>query len=77
MVPPTPDRFHRELGRVVIDADTDPTVLVAVVDPVRNDLAQRFVGKVVDPHQLGLTLWAPLTATIMELTDQLLFLGIH
>jgi hypothetical protein len=72
MAPPAPDRFYGKLGGVVIDANTDPTgVGRHIIDPIRNDFAQLFVGKVVDPYRLGFTLRAPLLTTISELTDQL------
>jgi hypothetical protein len=78
MAPPAPDRFHGKLGGVVIDPNTDPTgVGRHIIDPIRNDLAQLLVGKVVDPYRLGFTLGAPLPATISELTDQLFLLGIN
>src|SRR5215471_4466389 len=77
VVPPSPDRFHGELGCVVIDSNAAPArVSRHIIDPVGNDLAQLLVGKVVDLYWLGLAFRGPLPATITELTDQFLLLGI-
>ena len=62
-----------ELGRVVIDAHTDPTFVAGeVIDAVRNRLAQFLVGKVMNVHLLGLALGLPFLARILEFPDQFL-----
>src|ERR1700758_912889 len=43
-LPPLPDAVGREMGRVMIDTDADPTLIVGhVVDTVRYSLAQLLV----------------------------------
>src|SRR2546427_2111661 len=38
VIPPAPDRFYGELGRIVIDSHTDPArVGHHIIDPVGND----------------------------------------
>src|SRR6516225_11787453 len=73
VIPPAPDRFHGELGRVVIDSYTDPARVGGhIIDSVGNSLAQLLVRKVMDLDRLGLALGSPLLAPIAELTDQFL-----
>jgi hypothetical protein len=75
--PPSPQRLDSELGRVVIDPDTDPArVGRLVVDAVGDGFAQVLVFEIVDLHFLGTTLGPPLTATIAELAHKLFLLGI-
>ena len=47
-----------------------------VVDAVRNRLADRVGGKVVNVYPLGLALWLPLAAAVLEVPDQLLLLRV-
>src|ERR1022692_4615240 len=75
--PPSPQRLDSELGRVMIDSNTDPTRIGRlVVDAVRDSLAQIRVDEVVDLHLLGATLGSPLPATVAELAYKLFLLGI-
>ena len=61
----------------MIDPYADPARIGRlVVDPVRDDLAQRFTGEIVDVHRLGLSLGVPLAAAIAELPHQFLLFGI-
>ena len=62
----------------MINAYTDPALVQTQVEhPVRNDLAQLLVNKVVDHHFFRLALGLPLPATVLERADEFLFLGIH
>src|SRR5206468_5963264 len=48
-----------------------------VEHPVRNDLAEFLINKVMDLDLFGLALGLPLPPAILERTDELLLLGIH
>jgi hypothetical protein len=77
LLPPAPQRGHRERSGVVIGPDRHPTRACAqVVDPVGDRLAQLLVGEVVHQHALGLARRLPLPPTIGIPADQLLLLGI-
>ena len=61
LLPPRLDRGDREHRRVVVDADADEAVVGGdVVDAVRDRLADRVAGEVVDVDELGLALRLPL-----------------
>ena len=76
--PPASDRVHREMGGVVRDPHTDPALITTqVVDPVGNGLALGGDDEVVNPDALRVALWTPCPATLLEIADQLLLLGIY
>src|SRR5258708_3409145 len=77
LTPPCLDRRHRKDRRVVIDADADEAIVGReVVDAVRDRLAARIRREVVDVPQVGLAGRLPLTSAALEVTDQLLLLGV-
>src|SRR2546426_8053970 len=72
-VPPAPDGRHRELCRVVIDADAHPAgVLAEVVNTVWDGSPQFGDQEVVDLDLLRISLRPPFPAAILEVSDQLL-----
>src|SRR5580658_1867052 len=76
--PPATDGLDCEFGRVVVDADVDPSFVASdVVDAVRNRLAESLVDEVVHAHRLRLARRAPLLATVGEISDEFLLLGVH
>src|SRR4030095_2256039 len=75
--PPAAQRFDRKFGGVVITSYTDPTsVGRQVINSIRNGLAQFFVDKVMDAHQLGHSLRPPFPPALFEIADQFFLLGI-
>jgi hypothetical protein len=78
LLPPAPQRRHRERGRVVVAAHAHPSgVSAQVIDPVGDRLANRRVGEVVHVDPLGLASRLLLGAAIGVAADQLLLLGVH
>lgn len=77
-VPPAADRLDRERRGVVIGADVDPAgVRRDVVDPVGDGLVQLRVSEVMHVHRHRLTCRPPLAAAVLEVSDELLLLGVH
>src|SRR5512135_3259348 len=75
--PPGPERRRRELRRVMVNSDPDPSLIVGqVVEPVRDRLAQLFVFEVMTPRLLGTTRGLILTAPVLEIPNQLLLLRV-
>src|SRR5262249_45611250 len=78
LLPPTADARRGEEGRVMVDADTDPALVVRdVVDPVRDGLAQFLILEVVNADFLRRPFGAPLPAWVLEIPHQLLLLRVH
>ena len=78
LVPPTTDRFGRKPRGIVVDAYTDPALVLGdIVNPIRDGFAQVFVHKVMDQYFDRFTLWLPLASTITILADQFLLFRIH
>src|ERR1700737_3797396 len=74
ILPPATNGTSREVGRVMIDADTNPTLIVGhVIGPVGYGLAQRWILKVVDPHFFRLSLRLPLLTGILKIPDKFFF----
>jgi len=77
-MPPATDALDRERRGIPINADIDPALVGGnVVDPIGRRLPQPLDFKVVDQHWLGITLAAQLATSVLEVADQLFFLGIH
>src|SRR5207245_2075888 len=77
LLPPSPDRSHREGRRVVVNADTDPPgVAGKIVDPVGDSLAALRNQEVVDANRHGLAGRSPLASRVLEVADQFLLLRI-
>lgn len=77
-LPPAPDALDGELGGVMIDPDTDPTLVPPqVIDPLGDCLAQPLVLEVLGADLLGLAARPPLPSGIAEIPDQFLLLRIH
>jgi PKD repeat protein len=71
--PPATDAVGGELRRVVVNADADPSLVIAdVVDAIGDHLAQCLIHKVMHPDRLRLALGPPLPPVILEITDQFL-----
>src|SRR6516165_1937750 len=76
-LPPSVNRLRGKLSGVVVNAHADPALVVRyIVDPVRNSLPEGLVHEVVDAYLVGLPLWHPFAASVLEVTHQLLLLGI-
>src|SRR5690606_10792162 len=76
-IPPAANRLNRELGRVAIDAHVDPPFVAHdVVDAVRDRFAKISIDEVVGAYGLRVALRLPLPSVVVEVADQLLFLGV-
>ena len=70
-VPPTTDRFDRELRGIAVYAHVyPPFVLRDIIYAVRNSNPKVFVLKVVRAHRLGRPLGTPLAAGVLKIPDQ-------
>jgi hypothetical protein len=75
--PPLADAVHREGGRVMVDADTDPPRIGReVVDPVRHRATQFLDQEVMDPDFFRVALGTIFAPVVAEIPDQFLFLGV-
>src|ERR1700751_3151326 len=75
--PPLADAVHREGGRVMVDADTDPPRIGGqVIDPVRHRAAEFLDQEIMDPDFFRVTLGAIFAPVVAEIPDQFLFLGV-
>jgi hypothetical protein len=78
LFPPSANGFDRELRRIVVDADTHPTLILCnVVDAIRDGLPQILVHEVVDEHFFGFALELPFPPIILEFPDDFLLFRIH
>src|SRR5438309_11405326 len=69
--PPLADAVDREGGRVVVDADTDPSgIRGQVIDPVRHCAAELLDQEVMDPDLFRVALGAIFAAVVTEIRDQ-------
>src|SRR3984893_18040017 len=76
-IEPSADRLHRELGRVVRDADADPADIGGrVVDAMRQHLAQLLALPIVHVHVQRAAFGPIIRAAVLEVADQLLLLGV-
>jgi len=65
VLPPGQDAVDGKLGRVVIDAHAHPALIAShVVDPIKNCLAQFFVGEIMDQGLLRFSLPMALLAAM-------------
>jgi len=72
--PPMPDAFHCKLHSIMVIAHADPSAVGRhIVDTIQLTLAQFAINEVI-PDLLRLALGLPLTTSILEIADQLLFL---
>ena len=77
-LPPAADRLYGERGGVMVGAHVHPAgIRRHVINTVGDALAHAVNGEVMRAGGRGLVLGAPLPARVGELTDELLFLGIH
>ena len=75
--PPAPDAFDGEFARVVIDPNADPPLIGCdIVDAVGRDLAEVRINEIIDTNFLRLSFWVPFLATVLEIADQFLLLGV-
>src|SRR4051812_33476851 len=73
---PGPDGVDRELGRVMVDAQADPAVVIErIVDPIRRHLAQGLVREVMHVDRLGRALRPVVAAAVLEGANQFLLLA--
>ena len=78
LAPPAADRLGREPRRVVVNAHADPALVASYfVDAVGDRLAQLLVHEVVDADLFGLAAGALLPSAVLEISDQLLLLGVN
>jgi hypothetical protein len=63
---------------VVIQSHAHPTAVAAyIIDPIRSDLAQFLIGKIVGLHCLWSSFRLPFPASVLELAYQLFLFRIH
>jgi len=75
--PPAPDAFDGEFGGVVIDPNADPPLIGGdIVDAVGRDLAEVRINEIIDANFLRLSFWLPFLATVLEIADPFLLLGV-
>jgi hypothetical protein len=76
-VPPAADRLHRELAGVSVGAHVHPAAAGAhVIHPVRHCPAQVAL-EVMHQDRFGPALRLPFLPAVLEVADQLFFLGVH
>src|ERR1700736_4820215 len=76
-LPPLADAVHREGGRIMVNADTDPSgIRGQVIDPVRHRAAELLDQEVMDPDLFRVALGPIFAAVVTEIPDQFLFLGV-
>src|SRR6266571_7523107 len=76
-LPPGPNRFHGELGRVAAQSDTHPRfVMGQIIDSVRNGLSFSGIRKVVNIDFAGFALGSVLRARILQISQGFLLLRI-
>src|SRR4051794_3896737 len=73
--PPAPDAFDGEFGGVVIDPNA-PLIGGDIVDAVGRDLAEVRIHEIIDANFLRLSFWLPFLATVLEIADPFLLLGV-
>src|SRR5215475_2841809 len=75
--PPSPNRFRCEARSVVIDPNTNPTlVLCDIIDTVGDGLPELFIHKVVNTYFHGLAFRLPFSSAVFEVADQFFLFGI-
>ena len=78
LLPPAPERLHRELCGVVVNADARPAgIRGEVEDTAGEHLAELLNDEVVDLHLLRLTFRTPFLTAVPIRPEQLLLLGVH
>jgi len=71
------NRCDRKLRRVMVNTNVHPTdVLLHILNPLRQILAEFLVRKVLRFHQHRLFLWTPNTAVLLIIPDQFLLFRI-
>src|SRR5207249_1688662 len=77
-LPPAANGPRREVGRVVMNPNTHPPLIVYhVVDTVGNGFTQLRVFEVMHPDFFGLALGLPRLPWILEIAQQFLLFRIH
>src|SRR5229473_7018036 len=75
---PGADGRHRELGRVVRDADADPARICGnVIHAVGRDLAELLILEIVHFHALGIALGPPIATGVAVVADELFLLRVN
>src|SRR6202051_175495 len=75
---PAANRIHRELRRVMVDAEAHPAGIGChVIDAIWRHLAEVVVDEVMDVDRVGTTRGAVIAAAVLVLADGLLLLGIN
>src|ERR1700757_133856 len=76
-LPPLADAVHREGGRIMVNADTDPSgIRGQVIDPVRHRAAELLDQEVMDPDLFRVALGPIFAPVVTEIPDQFFFLGV-
>src|SRR5246127_2157700 len=76
-LPPLADAVHREGGRIMVNADTEPSgIRGQVIDPVRHRAAELLDQEVMDPDLFRVALGPIFAPVVTEIPDQFLFLGV-
>jgi len=77
LTPPAPYALYGKLGRVVVDTDAYPASIVCnIVHAIGSHLAQFMINEVVYTNFLGFAFGLPFLASVLEVTDLFLLLGI-
>jgi len=77
LMPPAPDTFDGKGGGVAGDPEINPARVGGdVVDAIGRHLAQLRQDEIMHPDRLGLAFGAQLAASVLEVTNQLLLLGV-
>src|SRR6266849_1608193 len=76
--PPSSDAIDRERGRIMIHPDIDPPFVPRqIVYAIRDGLAFPWNQEIVHSYPSGLPFRKPFPPGVLEVPNQLLFLGIH
>ncbi len=77
-LPPSPDDVYGEAGCVVVDPDTDPPIVARdVLDPILHGAPELGDLEVMHVYRFGFAFWSQLSASVLEVADQFLLLGIY
>src|SRR3989339_1467531 len=78
LFPPTQDGINGKIGCIMIRTNSHPSfILYDIIHTVGNDFAQFLVFKIVNLNFLRLTLWSPLRAFVLKISNQFFLPGVY